>query len=69
MDEHYAICKNMVRAVFNYKRSRSAADRFMVDITYANYQASCQQHGIKALSKDDILGESSSDKVIFIPFR
>ena len=66
--EHYEICKAMVQALFAAKRSNTPANWFVFELTYANYEASCNKHNIKTISKDNFLLVQTSKKVVFLPF-
>jgi len=69
MNNHYEICKLLVQYSFRLKRSYSSQDSFMFELTYANYQTSCEQCNIKALPKSYFLGNQPSMGVIFINFK
>ena len=68
MKTHYEICKAMVKALFAAKRNNTSANWFVFELSYANYEASCRQHKIPVLPKDDFLFQQNSMEVIFLPF-
>lgn len=68
MTEHYEICKALAKALFAAKRNNTTAHWFVFELSYANYEASCNQHNIKTISKDDFLAIQTSKEVVFLPF-
>lgn len=69
MNEHYEMCRALAKAYFAFKRNNSPADRFLFELAYAAYEASCKEYNINCLSQDDFLSQQTSMEVIFLPFR